>query len=138
MQYRKGFSLLEVNIAIVISIFLATSILKLFIIGLNISNKIIEEKKVVEIIEMIENEISYNIPENEIAEIFSEKKYINNKNLNFTAYSNLNFIQLLEDSSGKESYCEIQFTADNTINVKVHILKNEKETDKYETNFAYK
>lgn len=138
MQYRKGFSLLEVNIAIVISIFLATSILKLFVIGINISNEIIEEKKVVEIIEMIENEVSYNIPENQIAAIFSEKKYINNKNLNFTAYSNLNFIQLLENSSGKESYCEIQFIADNTINIKVHILKNEKETDKYETNFAYK
>lgn len=138
MQYRKGFSLLEVNIAISVSIILAIFLLKLFILNTHLKERVFEEKRTVEIIQEIRNEIKYNLSEDEINLNFSSKKYINKKNLDFKKISEIKLIELLDNSQDNDDYCEIALNSNKNITIKLHIFKNEKETDQYETNFEYK
>lgn len=138
MQYRKGFSLLEVNIAISVSVILTTFLLKLFLLNTHLKEIVLEEKRVLEIIQEIKNEIKYNLSEDEMNLTFSSKKYINKRNLDFKKISESRFIELLDNSQENDSYCEITLNSNKNLTINMHIFKNEKETDQYETSFYYK
>lgn len=137
MRYKKGFSLLEVNISIVIFVAMISLILKLYIIEKNVREKTVNDKKVMEIVEMIKNEVKFNLSESEITSIFSEKKYINKNNLEYNLYSSKNIIDLLENSQDNEKNCEIEVISGKRISLKIHIYKNNIESEKYETTFSY-
>ncbi|MHC1682554.1 MAG: prepilin-type N-terminal cleavage/methylation domain-containing protein [Clostridiaceae bacterium] len=138
MRYKKGFSLLEVNIAIVITIIIISFLLKLFIVNINIKQMTLKQKKAFEVIEMVKNEVRSNLNESEITSTFINKKFINKDNLDFENYSTSKFLDILDDYNNEDNYMEIKLVGNKNMNIKLHIFENKKETDIYETNFTYK